>query len=624
MSLSSALSIAMAGLRANQAALSIVSSNIANAQTSGYVTQSSTQVEVTSGGNGSSVRVIGVNRQLDEFIQTQLRTETSGGAYAGQIANVLNQLQSLYGIPGEAGTLENAFSNFTSALQSLSASAGNASAQVSVLTAAQSFAQQLNATTTGIQALRSNAEQNIANSASTANAAMSQIAAINARLQGFSRTDPAAATLMNQRDSAITKLSELLDVRVVIDSTNQTTIYTNSGMPLVSGQTTSQFTFSGQGTLTAKTEWNADPAKSGVGALMLVLPDGSKIDMIATRSITSGKIAADLKLRDETLVQAQTQVDQLAASLAASLSDTTAAGIPATSGPQTGFDVDLANVLPGNSINLTYTETATNTLYRVTIVRVDDPAALPLSNTGAPANTRTIGINFSGGMASVAAQLNTALGSAGLSFGNPSGSILRVLDTVAAAATVNAASTTTTATALASGNPQLAVFTDGKSAYTGAITATGSQMTGFGGRIAVNAALLADPTLLSVYNTSPVTTAGDATRSDYLYSQLTNGNFTYSAKTGLGSAASPFRATLTSYMQQFLSLQSNAATAATQLKQGQDVVVSTLQSKFNSTAGVSIDTEMSNLIALQNTYAANARVMSVVQTMMTGLLQSIN
>jgi len=35
-----------------------------------------------------------------------------------------------------------------------------------------------------------------------------------------------------------------------------------------------------------------------------------------------------------------------------------------------------------------------------------------------------------------------------------------------------------------------------------------------------------------------------------------------------------------------------------QLQQGQDVVVSTLQQKFNSTASVSIDTEMSNLIAL--------------------------
>ena len=74
-------------------------------------------------------------------------------------------------------------------------------------------------------------------------------------------------------------------------------------------------------------------------------------------------------------------------------------------------------------------------------------------------------------------------------------------------------------------------------------------------------------------------------------------------------------------MQQFLSQQSNASATATQLQQGQAVVVSTLQQKFNSTSGVSIDTEMANLIALQNSYAANAHVMSVVQSMMNTLLQ---
>ena len=74
-------------------------------------------------------------------------------------------------------------------------------------------------------------------------------------------------------------------------------------------------------------------------------------------------------------------------------------------------------------------------------------------------------------------------------------------------------------------------------------------------------------------------------------------------------------------MQQFLSQQSNASATATQLQKGQAVVVSTLQQKFNSTSGVSIDTEMANLIALQNSYAANAHVMSVVQSMMTTLLQ---
>src|ERR1700730_18554536 len=119
MSLGSALAIAMSGLRANQSALSIVSSNIANAHTPGYVAEGINQVEVATGDNGASVIVTGVNRQLDQFIQAQLRTETSGGAYADQMANGLTQLQSVYGTPGAAGWLESADSSFRTGVQAL-------------------------------------------------------------------------------------------------------------------------------------------------------------------------------------------------------------------------------------------------------------------------------------------------------------------------------------------------------------------------------------------------------------------------------------------------------------------------------------------------------------------------
>src|SRR6202140_644380 len=622
MSLGSALATAMSGLRANQAALSIVSSNIANVQTPGYVAQSVNQVEVTTGDIGSSVMVTGVNRQLNQFVQSQLRTETAGGAYADQIASVLTQLQSVYGTPGDAGSLETAYSNFTTALQSLSTTSGSSSSQISTVTAAQNLAQQLNATTQGIQTLRTNAEQDLSISVGQANADMTQIAKLNTQLQGMNATDPTAATLMDQRDQAIDQLSHLMDIRVSSTGNNQTTIYTSNGVELVGAQA-STLNFNSQGTLNANSQWTNNPATSSTGTITIKLANGASIDLVANNSLSSGQIAADLTLRDKTLVQAQTQVDQLAASMASALSDKTTAGTaaPAALAPKAGFDVDLSNVLPGNSVNLTYTDTAINTQHQVTIVRVDDPTALPLSNAGGNPNNPIIGINFTGGMASVVSQLNTALGGANLQFSNPAGSTLRVVDSGTGAATVNAASATTTVSSLTSGSPQLPLFTDGGSLYTGAITGTGSQQTGLAGRITVNSALLADPSRLTVFSTSPPTSPGDTTRPDFLYSQLTSGSFTYSPATGLGSAPSPFKGTLSSYMQQFLSLQANASTSATQLQQGQDVVVNALQQKFKSASGVNIDSEMANLISLQNNYAANAHVMSVVQAMMTSLIQ---
>jgi len=203
MSLSSALSIAMSGLTANQAGLAIVSSNVANASTPGYVTETVNQSEAATGGAGTGVSVSGITRALDSYVQTQLRTETSGGGYADQISSVLTQLQNVYGTPGGQGTLETAYGNLTTAVQALSSNSGSYSAQSAVVTAAQNVAQQLNSTTQGIQALRTGVQQDISTSVASANTALAQIANLNSQLQGLSQSDPGAATLEDQRDTAI-------------------------------------------------------------------------------------------------------------------------------------------------------------------------------------------------------------------------------------------------------------------------------------------------------------------------------------------------------------------------------------------------------------------------------------
>src|SRR6266702_889451 len=624
MGLSSALASAMSGLRANQAALSIVSSNVANSQTPGYVAQTPNQIEVTTGDFGSTAKTTGVSRDIDSYVLNQLRTETGGSGYADQTANILKQLQNVYGNPGGSGTLETALNNFTSSLQALSTSAGSSSAQTVAVGAAQTLATQLNVTTKGIQSLRSNVEQDLGTSAQQANAAMNQIADINTKLQGLASTDPSAATLMDQRDQAINSLSKYVDVRVTTDGSNQANIYTTTGIQLVGAGLASQFSFASVGALSATSLYNTDPAKSGVGALTIKLPNGSSVDVAANNVVSSGQIAADLKLRDQTLVQAQNQVDQLAATMSSALSDKTTAG-STVSGPPAGFDVDLAGAQPGNTVNLTYTD-STNTQRQITLVNVTDEAALPLQNA-TNANPMQIGVNFSGGMGAIASALNTALNGTHLTFSaapSPATATpLRVTDDNSGLAKVNSTSITKTISSLTSGSPQLPLFTDGGQAlYTGAITASGSQMTGLAGRIAVNSSLVTDPTRLSVYSTSPVTPAGDTTRSDYLYSQLTTAVYSYSPQTGLGSSSQPFTGNISNYLQQFLSVQGNASTQATQLQQGQSVVVSTLQAKFNSTSSVNLDSEMSNLIQLQNAYAANAHVMSVVQSMMNTLLQA--
>ena len=618
MSLTQSLSTALAGLRVTQSGLSVVAGNVANANTAGYITKTLNQIAVSSAGAGDSVRVDSINRVLDQFVQTQLRTESSGAAFASQRANFHDQLQRIYGQPGSSTTFDALFNDFTTAAQALATSPDSASTRTGLLGAAQALAQQLNIMTNSVQTLRSQADLGISNDIVLVNQALQKIASVNQQLATGGADDNTATVLKDQRDQAIDQLAKLMDIRVVQGANNQVTVYSGSGFQIV-GNEASRLAFTATGTITPSMRWNDDPTKSQLGTISLIGPDGAAIDLLAAGGLRSGELAAYVEMRDRTLVQAQGQLDELAAQMSKALSDLTTNGTAVTVGPNAGFTVDIANLSPGNTVQITYTDASS--VHRITVVRVEDPAALPLpdSLTADPAD-RVVGISFVGGAAAVAARLTAALGSTGLQFSNPSGSLLQVLNG-GLATTVDTLSATATMTSFTSGNPQLPLFTDAVTPFTGDITADGAQTTGFAGRIAVNPALFTDPTRLVIYQTAPPTPLGDATRPNFISDQLTSASFLFSPATGIGGSAAPFDGTLSAFIGQVVGFQGQAANAATNLSDGQEIVVNALQQRFNEKSGVSIDLEMSRLLTLQNAYGANARVMTTVKQMFDILLQ---
>ena len=619
MSLTQALTSALAGLQVTQSGLSVVAGNVANVQTPDYVRKTLSQIE-TGTGNAIGVRAAGINRELDQLIQMQLRTEVSGGAYADVVDRIYQQLQSIYGSPGSSLGLDSLLSKFTTSLQSLMASPADVSAQNGAINAARVLAQQLNAMSASLQTLRSAAEQGIAADVQTANDALQHIADINQRIGADPTLDATSAALLDQRDGYIDQLSKLMSIKVVQGDNNQISVYTSNGLQLV-GATAVQLSFDSHGSLSPAAVWSSDPTVRGVGTITLTAPGGSSLDLIAAGALNSGEIGGYLQMRDQILPQAQRQLDELAASMAKAASDVTTDGTAVTTvAPQAGFNLNVAGLQVGNTIQFTYTD-ASSVSHDVTIVRVDDPSALPLSNSlTANPNDQVIGVNFSGGLASVVTQLSAALGSTGLVFSTPAPNTLRILNDALGTITVNSASTTQTATSLTSGNAQLPLFTDGANVFTGAITASGSQLTGLAGRLAVNGVLLTNPAYLVTYQTSPATAAGDPTRPTFLFDQMANAALTYSPASGIGSTGAPFSGSLSAFVSQVIAMQGQAADNASNLRQGQDIVVNTLQDKLNRESGVNIDQEMTNLLNLQTAYGANARVLSAVKDMFAMLL----
>jgi flagellar hook-associated protein 1 FlgK len=412
-----------------------------------------------------------------------------------------------------------------------------------------------------------------------------------------------------------------MDVNVVKGDNNQISVYTNSGIQLVGNERASRLSFQTQGSMAATKLWNADPSKSDVGTIMLTSANGSDVDLIKTNSIRSGQLAAFVQMRDHDLVQAQTQLDALASTMASGLSDKTTSGTAAGTVPQTGFDIDISGLSPGNSITINYTDNLSGTPRTITLVRVDDASVLPLSNdTTANPTDKVYGIDFSTGMASVYTQIASAIGSTGMVASNPSGTTLEILnDGAGNAVTVNSLSVTRTVSSLQGGSSELPFFTDGSTTYTNAVGPKGPQSAGFAGRITVNGALVDDPSRLVVYAAG--VPAGDSTRPDFLYTQLTDAALQFSPGTGVGTVASPFSGTIATYLRQITSLQGQAADAASSLQQGQDVVLASLQQRFDDASGVNVDQEMATLLQLQNSYAATARIMSALRDMIEALMR---
>lgn len=619
MGMFTALNSAVSGLRTTQAGIELVSQNVSNANSAGYTRRRMTPVQALSGEHTAGVRAGEIERVLDVVAQKQLRLETSGAAYTSLTTQFTSQLDSLFGTPGDANSLDGTLNAFTGALQNLQAEPGNFSSRSAVLDAGGALATRLSSISATVQSLRTEAEGRIATSVSRANELLTGIADANGKIVSLGTTGSSAA-LMDDRDRLITELAQLVDVQTVAGQGGSVNLMTTAGQTLVDGVSVSRLQFDPHGTLSANSTYSPDDKQRSVGTIKAISASGAATDLVGNHLIRSGEIAAALELRDTTLVAAQRQLDELAAGLSRALSDRSAP-VAAVSG---GYGIDLTGLQAGNAVTMDYT--VGGTTRRVILVPTDGaaPATISPADTNDPSAT-VIRVDISGGIGGTTAvgQINAGLTKAGVSVtASAAGSVLNFASS-ATSTTVASVSAGITVKTLTSGQPQLPFFVDsarGNTPFTGSFEGR-SQLTGFAQRIAVNPSLLADRSKLVVYSTSPATLQGDPTRPEFLAKSLTEASRTFSAASGIGGVNAPYTSTLTDFARRVVETQGANAETAQRLNDGQKVALSTIQSRFAETAGVNIDQEMTQLVQLQSAYGANARVMTAVRDMLDMLLR---
>ena len=618
MGLSTSLSTAIGGLNAAQVGIGVVSQNVANAGTTGYVRRTvSTADSLT--GLTVGVQSTQVQRLLDKIVQHQLWQEASGAAYTSTRASALSNLDKLYGAPGSSTALDTIFNKFTSALQSLQNDPSSYSLRSQVIDNATQLARQLNTLSSGVQALRSQAETGIASAVTKVNDLLGALSKVNTRIVG-SPNDSATAALKDQRDLILSELSQYVDIKTTEDARGSVSVVTGSGTQLFDGTAAVTFKFDEHPGLGPDDQWNIDPTQRGVGTIKIIDASGNASDAIANRIFRSGEIAANLELRDKTLVQAQAQLDEIAAQMAKALSENSlpSTAFPPSPAAQTGLDLDLGfdpTRQRPNTLTFDYTPTPPGPTRHFSFVNAPTGTTLPASNDP---NTTVIAIDFSAGPASVAAQIQNALdtnGATGFTVANPSGSLLRITEP---GGRVTGLSAKTSVLAADAATPGLPLFVDADNKPFVASYDEATRKTGLAARIAVNADIVKDRSLL----VGPAgTAAGDTTRPKALLASLTSNVRSFDNSSSPDGATAPFSGTITNFVQRVVSSQGQAVEAAKRLDEGQQVALASIQSRFQTTSQVNVDQEMSMLIELQTAYAANARIISTMKEMMDVLMR---
>jgi len=254
----------------------------------------------------------------------------------------------------------------------------------------------------------------------------------------------------------------------------------------------------------------------------------------------------------------------------------------------------------------------------VRVVNVNDTSKLPMNYVDA-GGTQVVGADFSAGAAGVASTLQAALGSSLQISG--SGTTLTVLNDGTSNTAVNGLTSRTTSTGVQDAGLAVSLFVDsGNSDFTNSLAGSGEKL-GFAGRIAINSSILADNTKL-VQATSTGTT-GDVSRVNYLYDQLNSMTFADPPDVSSGNGGA-LNGTVSGLISQFMDFQGSSVSSAQADSTSHSDAMTALNTRVTSEFGVNVNDEMARLVELQSAYAANARVVSVVQQLLQSLQQTIN
>lgn len=350
MSLIGALSIANGSLANINRQFAVLSQNVANANTPGYAAETATQESVTADGTGLGVRSGPATRSVDTALQARLLVQNADVTNLQTQQSALSAIDAVQGTPGDGSDLASLLGDLQDQFSTLLNSPDSEPQQDQVVASATTLANGINTLSNAYTAQRQSAQDDLVAAVGTLNTTLGTIGQLSDQIVALKAGGQSTADLENQRDAAVQTLSQLVQVKTLLQPNGDMLVTTAGGMALPTRggaalQTSSAIVL---------------PQASYPGSVPAITFGGTDV----TSQLTGGRIGADVTLRDKTLPTFQAELDTFSQNLQSRF---TAQGLTLFTNPS-------GNV-PGQSATIQVNPDVTQT---PSLVRDGDP---PTSNT---------------------------------------------------------------------------------------------------------------------------------------------------------------------------------------------------------------------------------------------------
>ncbi|MBB4798842.1 flagellar hook-associated protein 1 FlgK [Brevundimonas bullata] len=304
MSLNSIMNIATSGMNTAQTQLRVVSDNVSNVNTPGYIRKVADQQSWASQGAGAGVEVVRIRLATDRFLQA---ASLSAGADAGRQSvryELFNSIQSQFGDPGADSGF---FAQIDKIFSAFSTSAENATSgplRQDAIWKTQAMFDEAARVAKEIQATREEADGRLRSAVDKVNGLVDQIEKLNVDIAKANVVGTDSTGAQTIQASLINELSELMDVRITTRSIGGVEVRTGAGI-LLAGQGAAKLEYQRAGAVSSETVFNQ---------IMVTEPNGQRRPL--TEGLASGEIKGLLELRDVDAPEAAERLGELMTRLA--------------------------------------------------------------------------------------------------------------------------------------------------------------------------------------------------------------------------------------------------------------------------------------------------------------------